>query len=194
MRPKLHLRPHFLCIEGRFLHSSKANHFTSYTIYRKIHRVRYNLRIGVMYMKKSSKLDQQLCFEIYKASSNFTKMYARVLEPFNLTFTQYLVLLVLWEEDHLQMKVIGERLGLGTGTLNPIISRMMEHGRLTKQQSAEDKRAWIISLSEEAKSEQQPIERAIAEKLIHCNFVDINAVTLMKNLKELNAFFGEMDL
>ena len=145
-------------------------------------------------MNKQSKLDQQLCFEVYKASSNFTKMYARVLEPFNLTFTQYLVLLVLWEKDNLLMKDIGERLGLGTGTLNPIISRMIEHGRLIKRQSPEDKRASIISLTEPAKSEQQPIEQAIVEKLIDCNFMDISALTLMKNLKELNKFFGEMDL
>ena len=145
-------------------------------------------------MNKPSKLDQQLCFEVYKASSNFTKMYTRVLEPFNLTFTQYLVLLVLWEKDDLLMKDIGERLGLGTGTLNPIISRMIEHGRLTKRQSPEDKRASIISLTEQAKSEQQSIEQAIVKKLIDCNFMDISALTLMKNLKELNKFFGELDL
>jgi len=145
-------------------------------------------------MEKPSKLDQQLCFEVYKASSNFTKMYARVLEPFNLTFSQYLVLLVLWEEDHLLMKDIGERLGLGTGTLNPIINRMIEHGRLTKRQSSEDKRASVISLTESTKNEHESIDRAVVEKLISCNFMDISAITLMKNLKELNAFFGQMDL
>ena len=62
-------------------------------------------------MEHGLKLEQQLCFEVYKASSNFTKMYARVLEPFHLTFPQYLVLLVLWEDDHLVMKDIGARLG-----------------------------------------------------------------------------------
>lgn len=147
-----------------------------------------------MEMKRMRKLDQQLCFEVYKASSNFTKMYARVLEPFNLTFTQYLVLLVLWEEDRLLTKDIGERLGLGTGTLNPIISRMIEHGRLNKEQSKEDKRAYIISLTEKAKAEHDPIEKAVMDKLVSCNFMDVNAITLMKNLKELNAFFTEMDL
>jgi DNA-binding MarR family transcriptional regulator len=150
--------------------------------------------MGVIELDKPTKLEQQLCFEVYKASSNFTKMYARVLEPFNLTFTQYLVLLVLWDEDHLLMKDIGDRLGLGTGTLNPIINRMIERGRLVKEQAPEDKRASIISLTEKAKSEQQPIEQAVIEKLASCNFLDVNAITLMKNLKELNAFFGEMDL
>ncbi|EIM08247.1 transcriptional regulatory protein [Planococcus antarcticus DSM 14505] len=71
-------------------------------------------------MEKPTKLEQQLCFEVYKASSNFSKMYVKALESFNLTFSQYLVLLVLWEEDKLLTKKIGVRLGLGTGTLTPL--------------------------------------------------------------------------
>ncbi|RNF38135.1 MarR family transcriptional regulator [Planococcus salinus] len=121
-------------------------------------------------------------------------MYSRVLGPFQLTFPQYLVLLVLWEEDHLLMKEIGDRLGFGTGTLNPIINRMIAQGRLLKEQSTEDKRAWVISLTEKAKKEHEPISQAVYEKLISCNFLDVNALTLMKNLKDLNAFFEEMDL
>lgn len=141
-----------------------------------------------------SKLDQQLCFELYKASSNFTKLYARTLEPFNLTFPQYLVLLVLWEEDHLLTKNIGDRLGIGIGTLNPIISRMIAQGRLVKRQSEEDKRAYIISLTQKAQDEKNAIEQAIYDKVISCNFIDMSAVTLMKNLKQLNSAFAEMDL
>lgn len=145
-------------------------------------------------MELGLKLEQQLCFEVYKASSNFTKMYSRVLEPFHLTFPQYLVLLVLWEKNHMVMKDIGARLGHGTGTLNPIITRMIEQGRLTKKQSPEDKRAWIISLTEKAEEEHAPISQAIHDKLVSCNFLDVNALTLMKNLKQLNAFFDEMEL
>ena len=145
-------------------------------------------------MEYGLKLEQQLCFEVYKASSNFTKMYARVLEPFGLTFPQYFVLLVLWEKDHLLMKDIGARLGHGTGTLNPIINRMIEQGRLTKEQSPEDKRAWILSLTEKSKAEHAPISEAIYEKLVSCNFLDVDALQLMKDLKRLNAIFGEMDL
>ncbi|AQU80802.1 MULTISPECIES: MarR family transcriptional regulator [Planococcus] len=145
-------------------------------------------------MEKQTKLDQQLCFEVYKASSNFSKMYAKALEPFNLTFTQYLVLLVLWDEDKLLTKNIGERLGLGTGTLNPILNRMIERGRLIKQQSETDKRAFIISLTEKAKSEQLAVEQAVFEKVTSCNFMGVNAIALMKNLKELNAAFKTMDL
>ena len=144
-------------------------------------------------MSNPSKLDQQLCFEVYKASSNFGKMYAHTLEPFNLTFTQYLVLLALWEEDHLLAKDIGIRLGLGIGTLNPIINRMMDRGWLEKQQSEKDKRAFIISLTEKAKVAEKPIETAIIKKITSCNFLDINAETLMTHLRKLNAFLGQLD-
>lgn len=144
-------------------------------------------------MANPTKLEQQLCFEVYKASSNFSKMYARALEPFNLTFSQYLVLLVLWDEPELLSKDIGERLGLGTGTLNPIIKRMIDNGHLTKQQSEKDKRAFVISLTEKARKEQPAIERAVFEKVESCNFMGVNAMTLMTNLKELNAAFKTMN-
>lgn len=145
-------------------------------------------------MDKPTKLDQQLCFEVYKASSNFSKLYAKTLEPFGLTFTQYLVLLVLWDEDGLTMKRIGEQLGLGTGTLNPIINRMIENGRVTKEQSKEDRRSFRISLTEQSRTDEKPIEQAIHDKITSCNYLDVNAIELMKNLKALNAFFSDMDL
>jgi len=145
-------------------------------------------------MENPSKLDQQLCFEVYKASSNFTKLYARTLEPFNLTFSQYLVLLVLWENDSLLIKDIDIRLGLGMGTLNPLLNRMLEREWITKEQSTEDRRAFTISLTDKAKQAEKPIEQAIINKITSCNYLDVNAISLMKNLKELNAFFGQMDL
>lgn len=144
-------------------------------------------------MEKLSKLDQQLCFEVYKASSNFSKLYARTLEPFHLTFPQYLVLLILWEEDHLLVKDIGQRLELGIGTLNPIINRMLEKGWIVKQQSEKDKRAFIISLTEKARNEEKTIEQAIINKITSCNFLDVNARMLMANLKELNSFLKQLE-
>ena len=143
-------------------------------------------------MAQPSKLDQQICFEVYKAAGNFSKLYARALEPFDLTFTQYLVLLALWEEDRLLIKDIGIRLELGIGTLNPLITRMEDRGWIVKQQSETDKRAMVISLTEKARMNEKPVEEAVIEKIINCNFMDINPETLMVNLKNLNAFLGKM--
>lgn len=143
-------------------------------------------------MNNPSKLEQQLCFEVYKASSNFSKLYARTLEPFHLTFSQYLVLLTLWEQNNLLVKDIGNQLGLGIGTLNPIINRMIANGWLNKEQSEKDKRAFVISLTEKALEQEKPIERAIISKITSCNYLDINAKTLMTSLKELNAFLNQL--
>ncbi|MEK5208851.1 MarR family winged helix-turn-helix transcriptional regulator [Psychrobacillus sp. FSL H8-0510] len=143
-------------------------------------------------MNNPSKLEQQLCFEVYKASSNFSKLYARTLEPFHLTFSQYLVLLTLWEQNNLLVKDIGNQLGLGIGTLNPIINRMIANGWLNKEQSDKDKRAFVISLTEKALEQEKPIERAIISKITSCNYLDINAKTLMTNLKELNVFLNQL--
>lgn len=143
-------------------------------------------------MSHPSKLEQQLCFEVYKASSNFSKLYARTLEPFHITFPQYLVLLTLWDQNNLLVKDIGNRLGLGIGTLNPIINRMVENGWINKQQSAKDKRAFVISLTDKALKEEKPIEQAIISKITSCNFLEINTVNLMSNLKELNAFLNQL--
>ena len=143
-------------------------------------------------MNNPSKLEQQLCFEVYKASSNFSKLYARTLEPFHLTFSQYLVLLTLWEQNNLLVKDIGNQLGLGIGTLNPIINRMIANGWLNKEQSDKDKRAFVISLTEKALEQEKPIERAIISKITSCNYLDINAKTLMTNLKELNAILNQL--
>jgi MarR family transcriptional regulator, organic hydroperoxide resistance regulator len=146
----------------------------------------------VIFLNKPSKLEQQLCFEVYKASSNFSKLYTQTLEPFHLTFSQYLVLLTLWEQNNLLVKDIGNQLGLGIGTLNPIINRMISNGWLNKQQSDKDRRAFVISLTEKSLEQEKPIEQAIISKITSCNYLDINAQTLMTNLKELNAILNQL--
>ena len=70
-------------------------------------------------------LEKQLCFAIYETSSEFTKLYSSVLHPFGLTYPQYLVLLALWEKDGITLKELGNKLNLGTGTLTPMINRMI---------------------------------------------------------------------
>lgn len=146
----------------------------------------------MIFLNKPSKLEQQLCFEVYKASSNFSKLYAQTLEQFHLTFSQYLVLLTLWEQNNLLVKDIGNQLGLGIGTLNPIINRMISNGWLNKQQSDKDRRAFVISLTEKSLEQEKPIEQAIISKITSCNYLDINAQTLMTNLKELNAILNQL--
>lgn len=102
-------------------------------------------------MSKSLKLDEQLCFSVYAASHAFNRFYKKLLGPLGLTYPQYLVLLTLWEQDGLPLKVIGERLALDSGTLTPLLRRMEESGFVTRLRDTEDERQVRISLTTKGK-------------------------------------------
>ncbi len=104
----------------------------------KIHRVRYKMIVYDIFREvslniKALLLENQLCFAVYTAANQFTKLYRQVLEPFDLTYPQYLVLLALWEQDNLVVKQISEKLSLGIGTLNPILNKLVDKGWVKKK-------------------------------------------------------------
>ncbi|WP_459768788.1 MarR family winged helix-turn-helix transcriptional regulator [Alkalibacterium sp. s-m-28] len=105
------------------------------------------------------KLDNQLCFPLYAATRQFTKIYRPLLEKFNVTYPQYLVLLVLFETDTLSVKALGERLFLDSGTLTPMLKRMEERGLIQRTRSLQDERVVEVSLTEKGKA----LEFEIAE-------------------------------
>ena len=102
-------------------------------------------------MAKSLRLEDQLCFSIYAAGHAFTRFYKPLLEPLGLTYPQYLVLLTLWEDDGLPVKSIGERLGLDSGTLTPLLRRMEEAGLVTRLRDTADERLVRIHLTPKAR-------------------------------------------
>lgn len=104
------------------------------------------------------KLDNQLCFALYTANRKMTQMYKPLLDPLNLTYPQYLVMMVLLEEDHLTVKALGDRLYLDSGTLTPLLKRMEKHGFVTRVRSSQDERKVFIQLTDQG--------RALEEKMI----------------------------
>jgi DNA-binding MarR family transcriptional regulator len=92
-------------------------------------------------------LDNQLCFSLYSASLAMTKLYKPLLEALDLTYPQYLVMLVLWERDDLSVSALGDRLSLDSGTLTPLLKRMETAGLLVRQRSSEDERRVHVCLS-----------------------------------------------
>lgn len=137
-------------------------------------------------MKDFLSLNNQLCFAIYETAGEFTKLYTSVLQPFGLTYPQYLVLLALWEKDAVSMKELGTRLGLGTGTLTPMIRRMQENGWVRKERSTVDERKVFIYLEEKAHRDQGPITERIAEEIQLCNISLSEYDELMTRLNELD--------
>ena len=94
------------------------------------------------------RLDQQLCFALYSTSLAMNKLYRKLLRQLNLTYSQYLVMMVLWEQDEQTVSALGERLFLDSATLTPLLKRMEQAGLITRTRSPDDERQVIIGLSE----------------------------------------------
>ena len=92
-------------------------------------------------------LDNQLCFALYSTSLAMTKLYKPLLEALGLTYPQYLVMLVLWEQDDVSVSALGERLFLDSGTLTPLLKRMEAASLLVRTRWAQDERRVQIALT-----------------------------------------------
>lgn len=130
-------------------------------------------------------LENQLCFAVYEAGSQFNKLYTKALDSFGLTYPQYLVLLALWEKDGLSAKELGEKLNLGTGTLTPMIKRMEANSWVIRERSSSDERKVCISLQSKALAEKEAIVQKIAHELKLCNIEYEEYQQLMKQMQVL---------
>src|SRR5918911_2625013 len=97
-------------------------------------------------------LDDQLCFALYAASRAVTARYRPMLEAIGLTYPQYLVMMLLWEEDNQTVGQLGTRLALDSGTLSPLLKRLTAAGLVTRHRRVEDERSVAIALTEEGRA------------------------------------------
>ena len=104
---------------------------------------------------EAMKLEHQLCFPIYAAARAITSLYTPYLRPLGLTYTQYILFLVLWEKDGLTVGEICKRLLLDSGTLSPVLKKLRSQGYIDKQQSETDERSFIIKLTEQGRALQE---------------------------------------
>ncbi|WP_188204962.1 MarR family winged helix-turn-helix transcriptional regulator [Desemzia incerta] len=109
-------------------------------------------------------LEEQLCFSTYTLSKQFTKFYRPILEPYSLTYPQYVTLLILWENDNQSVQELGNRLGLDSGTLTPMLKRMETEGYVTRNRHPEDDRKVVIAVTEKAMG----IKSEVIEKVSAC--------------------------
>ncbi|KAF1042346.1 MAG: Organic hydroperoxide resistance transcriptional regulator [Herbaspirillum frisingense] len=93
-------------------------------------------------------LDNQLCFAMYSASLAMTKAYKKILGALDITYPQYLVMMVLWEKDQITVSELGSRLFLDSGTLTPLLKRMETMGLLHRMRDAGDERRVVVTLSD----------------------------------------------
>ncbi len=98
------------------------------------------------------KLKNQLCFPLYACAKEVVRVYTPFLEPLGLTYTQYLVMLALWERDTVSVKSLGDLLWLDSGTLTPLLKKLESKGCVTRTRSLTDERCVEIRLTDEGKA------------------------------------------
>ncbi|MBL6447767.1 MarR family transcriptional regulator [Fulvivirga sp. 29W222] len=121
-------------------------------------------------MKEKSHLllKEQLCFPIYATSRMVTRLYQPWLDKLGLTYPQYLVMLVLWEEQRLTVSQLGKRLYLNTNTLTPLLKKLRDKGMVAKERSKDDERTVHIELTEkgqELKAQAEDIPANLLEAI-----------------------------
>jgi len=105
-------------------------------------------------IREQLKLENQLCFPVYAASRLITRIYQPYLDEIGITYPQYLVLLVLWENDEVTVNEISRKLFLNTNTTTPLLKRLEAQGLITRRRSDEDERKVIIALTSNGKKLQ----------------------------------------
>ncbi len=113
------------------------------------------------------RLENQLCFPLYAAAREVVKQYHPYLDKLSLTYTQYVTMMVLWEQRQISVKELGHRLCLDSGTLTPVLKSLESKGFITRRRSAEDERVLIAELTDNG---EQLKERAVSvpHKVARC--------------------------
>ena len=133
----------------------------------------------------SPTLDQQLCFSLYGASLAINRAYKPLLDALEITYPQYLVLSALWETDDLPVGAIGERLGLDSSNVTPLVKRMEGAGLLTRLRNPADERQVVVSLTD-AGREMQARSTCLGQTLFQAGGMDV--ARLIQLNKEVQAF------
>jgi DNA-binding MarR family transcriptional regulator len=129
------------------------------------------------------RLDDQLCFPIYLASRLVVNAYRPLLDELELTYPQYLVLLVLWEQDGLSVGGLGERLYLDTGTLTPLLKRMEKQGLVSRRRRGADDRVVENWLTESAKALKKRASKVPVQLLCNAK-LEMTEVVAIKGVVE----------
>lgn len=98
------------------------------------------------------KLGNQLCFPLYACSKEIIRKYKPYLDEIDLTYTQYITMMVLWEKKTVNVKTLGECLYLDSGTLTPVLKKLESKGYITRNRSSEDERNLVVTITDEGEA------------------------------------------
>lgn len=126
---------------------------------------RARLKRGGYVNQEQMRLANQLCFSAYNVSRLFAQFYEKKLKQFGITYSQYLVLLTLWEENPQTLNSIGRHLDLSSNTLTPLLKRLEQSGWVKRERQQSDKRQLIITLTDNGQQQQEAVFEAISSCL-----------------------------
>ena len=131
------------------------------------------------------KLDNQLCFSLYVCSKEVIKKYKPLLEPYGLTYTGYITLMALWEKDDVNVKELGTRLYLDSGTLTPLLKKLEAAGYVTRVKDEKDERNIRIQLTDKGRNLKTEAICVPKELLSSVGFGNVKAFLLIQTLHQL---------
>jgi len=124
------------------------------------------------------RLGNQLCFPLYACSKEIVRRYAPLLQPYNLTYTHYIVMMVLWEKKEVTVSDLGKQLYLDSGTLTPVLKRLEAHGYVARSRRADDERCVVVSPTEKGWELQEKLSDVPAQIGSCMNLSPEDAATL----------------
>lgn len=117
------------------------------------------------------KLENQICFPLYACAKEVVKAYKPYLDELDLTYTQYITMMVMWEQKELRVKDVGKRLYLDSSTLTPLLKRLEEKGYVTRCRSTEDERDLIVTITDKGEDLKEKAV-TVPERLSACIEMD----------------------
>ena len=136
------------------------------------------------------KLDNQLCFSLYALSREIIKRYKPLLDKHNLTYTQYIAMLVMWEKEKITFKELGKRLHLDSGTLTPVVKKLEAMELVLKYRNKDDDRVVTVELTEKGKDMKDEILYIPYEMSLNCKIDTSELISMKKAIDELLKTLG----
>ena len=130
-------------------------------------------------------LDNQLCFSLYVCSKEIIRMYKPLIDPYGLTYTGYIVMMALWEEDQITVKDLGRRLYLDSGTLTPLLKKLEILGYLLRSRSSQDERNVYIRLTKKGKDFKKNALQFPEKMICALDMEEEHAIDLLGSLHEM---------
>lgn len=137
------------------------------------------------------KLDNQICFPLYALSREIIKLYKPFLDKYDLTYTQYITMLVIWEEEKITFKDLGKRLHLDSGTLTPVLKKLESMELINKYRSKEDDRIVIVEITEKGKLLKEEILEVPEQIYCKLNIEAEELIALKRQLDDILAQISE---